>query len=1005
MIYKKIIWIVVFSLLVTLVGGADWSSEDILVDLRFEDGVGSILDSSPSGKWDATTVDSNQSTDGVIGNARAYDGSTDRDEFVYGTDDDWFTDLLICMWLRGEGSAGGTREFALETRETTNNARIEFMRQYSTADIPEPRIYDSASNQERTIATDTITEHSYSWVCTDYDTTNNRLSIWINATNVSSYTTNEALGDLSVDNLYLGSRFDDDNFYKGDIDEVLIINNTNGIGGPELLSAFNDYIGGNRPQAPGGGADTTPPTITFTYPDGTYNETYNNYNGSINFETNEYTECITYNNSWASNYTNGSIHFWYNTGYLNMSDGLHSVNFSCNDTSDNQANATIFWYVDTTFPNSISTFDNNNTNITLFGNYSFNFSDNIMLWSVNISINGNITHNVTNIGSTTYGFNGTINTTALNLTNGNEYGAYAVVCDAHTGEVLKQTWNEPVITSKSIDFDGLTLTSKDITQKITYFDKIDRKSFCFEYPEPKSSIEITIPEGLTYINDPHYKGWFVDDSRGRWVDFEGAHSVSVMGNKVTVTPDKPQSKYCFESVGELNCRTYNYTWFVTNRLEVIAHNFVNKSNITNFAIFNEGALVGNTTDGLLYVDGLDNNTYYNITIDAPGYELKSEQVFINDSISYHNFSLYTTNSISINIYDESDPTFPLMNGTDVTMVFTSAGGGFTNITNTGTFYIDNLNATAWSIQFSAINYSDRTYDVTVGNRTHQTLNAYLALAQNTIFTVTDYDSGEPLQNVTTVVYRIINGSWTTVETTETDITGRTQISFVSDVSYRFYLSKDNYTDLIFYLDPVLFDSYNIRMNKITTQNLYPDYDGVSILYAPQVFFNEFTNFTFLVNSPTGELTNYGFTAVYPGGNNTESGALAGGGELTAQFNITGAEFGDSIVLDYYYTSTVYGHRNFTAIFPISFDGGTNQTTMIANKDRTFGLGIFERLLFVVVFIFVTVGIATLIGRPVEGFAFGLFLYGLFVFIGFIPLWSVLISILVGLILISAKGGV
>ena len=77
---------------------------------------------------------------------------------------------------------------------------------------------------------------------------------------------------------------------------------------------------------------------------------------------------------------------------------------------------------------------------------------------------------------------------------------------------------------------------------------------------------------------------------------------------------------------------------------------------------------------------------------------------------------------------------------------------------------------------------------------------------------------------------------------------------------------------------------------------------------------------------------------------------------------------------------------------------------MSNKDNTYGLGIFERLLIATIIIIFTVGIATLIGQVIPGLALGMFVYGFLCFIGFIPLWAILPSMLIGVFFITWKSG-
>jgi hypothetical protein len=76
--------------------------------------------------------------------------------------------------------------------------------------------------------------------------------------------------------------------------------------------------------------------------------------------------------------------------------------------------------------------------------------------------------------------------------------------------------------------------------------------------------------------------------------------------------------------------------------------------------------------------------------------------------------------------------------------------------------------------------------------------------------------------------------------------------------------------------------------------------------------------------------------------------------------------------------------------------------MISNRDTTYGLGLLERLFISVFIVLLVVGIATLIGQPVAGFGIGLLIFGYLTFIGFTPLWAVLLTITIGFIIIGSK---
>ena len=76
--------------------------------------------------------------------------------------------------------------------------------------------------------------------------------------------------------------------------------------------------------------------------------------------------------------------------------------------------------------------------------------------------------------------------------------------------------------------------------------------------------------------------------------------------------------------------------------------------------------------------------------------------------------------------------------------------------------------------------------------------------------------------------------------------------------------------------------------------------------------------------------------------------------------------------------------------------------MIHNRAETYGLGLLERTLIGVVIALLVVGIGTLIGQPLPSFALGLMILGYLRYIGFLPLWSVLLPIALGLLILGSK---
>lgn len=398
------------------------------------------------------------------------------------------------------------------------------------------------------------------------------------------------------------------------------------------------------------------------------------------------------------------------------------------------------------------------------------------------------------------------------------------------------------------------------------------------------------------------------------------------------------------------------------------------------------------------------NDTYNVTIDVPGYAVTTS--LANITVSGHTnytFTLYKSNSVSITIYDEIDNTIITEN---ITVRWTSNSTTWENITTTGELFVHNITPDQYEVTFYGSNYSTRTYTITVGNDSTQFLNAYMISSlYSTIFTIKDIDTGAVLDGVSFQMSKQINSTWTVVESKYSDISGKVQVYYDPIAHYRFYLSVSGYDDLIFYLNPILFSNYDVKMVKASVLNYTVDMDDISIIYSPGPFTNNANStLNFLISSPDGLLTSYGVTASYPGGSDTATGVNAIGEQLSLDINITNATRWDRVTLTFNYTTSLAGNRSFTRYLGILTNATASENTWLANKDRTFGLGIFERMLVVTIIVIFCVGIATLVGQPIPGVALGLFVFGFMVYIGFAELWLVLPSMLIGILFLVWKSG-
>lgn len=411
----------------------------------------------------------------------------------------------------------------------------------------------------------------------------------------------------------------------------------------------------------------------------------------------------------------------------------------------------------------------------------------------------------------------------------------------------------------------------------------------------------------------------------------------------------------------------------------------------------------NTSTGTITTHILDNHsTLIDLDVDSYSY-FKEDYHDYNVSVNLE-ANLYPRNAINIQVRDEESNNLILHN---VSIVFKANDSEITYYTINGTFFDSDFEALQYDILFTVENYtsySSRQYSLTMGNKTAQELTAYLNInTSETTFTVTDSYTSELLDSVLCSMYRMINESWVPVESKYTNIVGSVTFNYKPLKRYRFYFTRGGYEDYIFYLDPILLDSYDISITPLYSFNGSQDYDKIALVYSPYVFYeNQDNNFTFLIQSPYGELNSYGYDITYPSGTQSNSGSNSIGEQLYSNFTITGANFNDTVRVHYYYSTTLAGLREFTYYYPIIVSEAIGNNTMIKNKYRTYGLGLFERLFLSTFFVLLFVGVATLIGQPIAGFGLGMFIFGFMVHIGFIPLWSILISIAIGIIIIGSQ---
>jgi len=443
-------------------------------------------------------------------------------------------------------------------------------------------------------------------------------------------------------------------------------------------------------------------------------------------------------------------------------------------------------------------------------------------------------------------------------------------------------------------------------------------------------------------------------------------------------------------------------------LNISSYFAVGNSSISNFTInitetattdydYQNSDVTTNSTS-----HNIKQNTNYTIFFTAPGYADTNTSI-ISTNDTYQNISIYsyTNNSVYITIYDAN--TLDLLNTTNVTIKFTG-DVITTNVTDEGTLYKDGLKDGNWTLKFTATGYGTKYYYLYVTNNSYQTLDAYMTSDnESVIFTIIDSITSLAIENATFIA-ELYNGTgYVVTDTLTSDISGKTQIYYLEGEKYRFTTTANNYQSKVFILNPILFNSYTISLDRNTTSWAPTDYSDVSITYYPKLFYNNQTNsFYFLIISPLGKLINYTINLTYPGGHNESTGNNAQGESFNLSLNITSAVLRDRVNLTYSYLPTIGGFKQFNYSYEIIGVGESNQTiSHLLIED--YGLGIFEKGLLVTLVLVLLVGFSFILGGLGASLMVGGLVIAGAVFIGFLPVWSVLITILIGVMIIVRSG--
>lgn len=367
-----------------------------------------------------------------------------------------------------------------------------------------------------------------------------------------------------------------------------------------------------------------------------------------------------------------------------------------------------------------------------------------------------------------------------------------------------------------------------------------------------------------------------------------------------------------------------------------------------------------------------------------------------------------TANVSVTIY--STNTSAILNTTNVTARLTYSTGSSTVTTQNGTAFYQNLLADSYTLTLNASGYETAQYTFTMTAGVNVNVTAYLTPTStnetgnaSVLLNILDFDTGQSLEGALVLMAKDVNGTLTTVQSKNSDVTGRVYLTYIPSTRYTFTISKGNYTSKTFSLDPIIFTSYDVRLARVYASSQNVDYSGVNVYLTPQNYkANAVNNMYASITSPGGSLTSYNISIDYPGGSYFGSGVDATGQIFTSALSVGAASPSDTVNVTYCYDTTNGPARCF--VYKYSLIVNSTSTNWLKNKDATYGLGLLDRAIIAVIAVIIIVGVSTALAGPLVSIVLGLLMLGFFVVIGFLPIWTILLSVLLGVIMISRRSG-
>ena len=909
------------------------------------------------------------------------------------------------------------------------------------------------------------------WICYFYmwDTSTNIGKVYTNSSvNVGSNSGARTHAKGTLDVVYLGAQrcmgCTDDFDYNGNIAVFQTFNRT-------LNTTEIDYIAEN-PDWFNNVSTPTEISINISNPSIKNNSQFNNINLNFNLTMNS-----TYSNSNCSFYLNGIIN-----GSLTELGAGNNINvvfekellmgkwnysISCFDNTTTKTTTTNTFYIDVINPNIVSTFINNSIYYDQNLTANFTFSDDFSLFAFNISIDGSVIVNQTDLNTMIYIYNLTKNISYLTP------GKHILTTDLFDGHTAKEKrekfkFNNGLFnqyskyTFKNDGYIKTELKEGSLNDNWASFEHFDRYTQELRPSNPSSTItlieESNIP--IHIIDSPEsnkkYKDqWIIINDN--WKDYvipaEPDSKVSIkrindykVEVKITGIKNSPE-KIVFSSIGPLNRITKNYTFFTIGSVLTFSETLFETETEETILSFEKYGNV--TTTALLYWnDSLKSSSKFtNSTHDV--YTSSFVIPFITNSVEnktlFWDFNISGAINISANITNnQTIYKIALDNCTDFSthainfsLIDESTGEPVIGTVRTTihTWYLDTLLyrensfefegrnnysicmfpsfasylSSSYSFEYLAAGFTTEEYmfsNLVLSNET-KLINLYLnneTLTSDVVVTLRDTDDNI-LEGYTIRVKRFYPGTGEeiTTEITQTDHNGNTVIHLVLNDVY-YSISIEKDGDVIEIITPAKYYT--------TSQLFIIDISEIILDFSDKVWYStspdspvlgEPINFSLFTTSPGGYIDYFAIRTTFNGSEYENIVSSTTGGTATIELDLTNKTGWLNIEYSIYLDDGTY--LDWVGGYKVMdfIPGGYSADTQ--GDDWKYYFGIMWRVIVAVFISIVAVLVSVgFIGTEAAGIV-GLLVQIYFVIKEWIPVWMILIEavILIGMYIMGQRG--